>query len=268
MNSRKAKTVDSSGVYLGRSSSPGALLRQQAVMGGAPTSSRMLAWNTANCLQIQRKSSMLWLDKRRARVFSDARFGRTTQPWRQLAAQLRHLPHSVWHAQASGYCRALGIDFNAQRARGLEVVGEPRLLVCHEQDAHGRWLWLHPDAQRAWSAMRAAAQIDGIMLRAVSGWRSIHYQAQLLQRKLKRGQLLADVLQVSAAPGFSEHHAGTALDLAGAAELALEERFEHTVEFAWLRAHAGRFGFVLSLPRGNSQGYSYEPWHWRLTAAG
>ncbi|HEX7650108.1 MAG TPA: D-alanyl-D-alanine carboxypeptidase family protein, partial [Noviherbaspirillum sp.] len=25
---------------------------------------------------------------------------------------------------------------------------------------------------------------------------------------------------------------------------------------------AGRFGFTLSYPRGNTYGFIYEPWHW------
>jgi D-alanyl-D-alanine carboxypeptidase len=227
----------------------------------------LLARNSADWLQIRLGMNTLWLDKRHQRVVLPTYLARMTLARRPLAMQLRRMPHTIWQTQADAYGEGLGIDRKTLRARGLHVVAEPSVLVCQQYDAYGRLLWLHADAQRAWSQMRSAAAEAGIVLRAVSGWRSIHYQAQLLLRKLQLGQTLAQILAVSAAPGYSEHHAGTALDLAGAAELALEERFEHSMEFAWLQQHAGRFGFVLSLPRGNPYGYTYEPWHWRWTAA-
>lgn len=35
-----------------------------------------------------------------------------------------------------------------------------------------------------------------------------------------------------------------------------------TPAFAWLARHAAGFGFVLSYPPGNPQGFEHEPWHW------
>jgi zinc D-Ala-D-Ala carboxypeptidase len=40
--------------------------------------------------------------------------------------------------------------------------------------------------------------------------------------------------------------------------------FERTAASKWLRANARNFHFELSFPRGNWQGVSYEPWHWRF----
>lgn len=73
---------------------------------------------------------------------------------------------------------------------------------------------------------------------------------------------MQQILEVSAAPGFSEHHTGRALDLTTPGGPVLEEPFEHTDAFAWLSESAGSFGFHLSYPRGNSHGIAYEPWHW------
>ena len=33
----------------------------------------------------------------------------------------------------------------------------------------------------------------------------------------------------------------------------------------WVKANAARFGFRMSYPRGNAQGFIYEPWHWYYT---
>ncbi|HIE5651183.1 TPA: M15 family metallopeptidase, partial [Stenotrophomonas maltophilia] len=77
-----------------------------------------------------------------------------------------------------------------------------------------------------------------------------------------RGLSVAEILKVNAAPGFSEHHSGHALDIGTPGDAPAEESFERTDAFAWLQAHARGHGFHLSYPRGNPHGIVYEPWHW------
>jgi len=110
--------------------------------------------------------------------------------------------------------------------------------------------------------MVAAAAQDGVVLHVVSAYRSTEYQLGILRRKLDRGQTIDDILRVSAAPGYSEHHSGRALDLTTPGCIALEEEFEHSPAFSWLNASASRFAFRLSFPRGNCHGIAFEPWHW------
>jgi D-alanyl-D-alanine carboxypeptidase len=100
----------------------------------------------------------------------------------------------------------------------------------------------------------------------VSAFRSVHYQKEIIRRKLEKGQSVADILRVSAAPGYSEHHTGHALDLTTPGTAVLEEEFEESEAFGWLTAHAGEFGFHMSFPRGNPHGVAYEPWHWAWRA--
>jgi D-alanyl-D-alanine carboxypeptidase len=111
--------------------------------------------------------------------------------------------------------------------------------------------------------MRAAARADGVALEAISGYRGLAYQAGIVARKRARGLSIAQILAVNAAPGYSEHHDGRALDIGTPGAPAAEESFEDTPAFAWLQAHAGRFGFRMSYPRDNPHGVVYEPWHWR-----
>ena len=33
--------------------------------------------------------------------------------------------------------------------------------------------------------------------------------------------------------------------------------------FKWMKNYAPKYHFVLSFPKNNKQGVSYEPWHWR-----
>ncbi len=140
---------------------------------------------------------------------------------------------------------------------------EPAHLVEAGRDRYARTLWLTRTAAAAWQRMAQAATADGLILEAVSGFRSAAYQRGLIARKRARGQSWADILNVSALPGHSEHHLGTTLDLHAGDGPVLEESFEDTQAFGWLQAHAGRFGFHLSYPRDNPYGIAYEPWHWR-----
>lgn len=96
----------------------------------------------------------------------------------------------------------------------------------------------------------------------MSAYRGIDYQAEIIARKLSAGEALGDILKVSAAPGFSEHHTGNAVDVTTEGIDALDEAFDETECFRWLLACAGEFGFVLTYPRDNPFGIAYEPWHW------
>jgi D-alanyl-D-alanine carboxypeptidase len=164
---------------------------------------------------------------------------------------------------------ALGLDEIGYGERtGLRLVAEPSTLAYAGRDRYARPLWLTRSAARAWRRMRTAALADGIVLEAISGYRSHDYQLGIFRRKLARGQTVDQILAVNAAPGFSEHHGGHALDIGTPGEPPAEESFERTPAFAWLQRHAGDHGFAMSYPRGNPHGIVYEPWHWRLGEAG
>jgi len=147
-------------------------------------------------------------------------------------------------------------------ARGLKRCREPRVLASVGLDAFGRNQWLASRAARAWTAMCDEAALAGVELHLVSAFRSVAYQTGLFRRKLARGLAIDDILRVNAAPGYSEHHTGRAVDIGTPGYAPAEEEFERSAAFAWLRRHASRHGFRLSYPRGNRHGIAYEPWHW------
>lgn len=126
---------------------------------------------------------------------------------------------------------------------------------------------LHRDAAQALLAMQRAAAADGVDLVVLSAFRSIALQKQLFfDVKSERAQSARQRARVSAPPGFSEHSTGYAVDLGDgrAPGTNLSAAFADTAAFRWLQAHAARHHFVLSFPENNSQGVSYEPWHWRF----
>lgn len=158
--------------------------------------------------------------------------------------------------------RALGVPADYGRMRELARMREPKQLAFIGVDTQQRAQWLTPRAAHAWSRMHEAAATHQVELQIVSAFRSVEYQLGILQRKLARGQSIGEILRVSAAPGYSEHHSGRALDLTTPGFPALEAEFEKSPAFAWLRKNAPRFGFRLSYPRRNRHGLMYEPWHW------
>lgn len=126
---------------------------------------------------------------------------------------------------------------------------------------------LHRDAAAALLAMQRDAARSGVDLVVLSAFRSVALQNDLFFGvKSERNQSARQRAMVSAPPGFSEHSTGYAVDLGDGREPAtnLSPAFDQTPAFAWLQAHAARYHFILSFPRGNAQGVSYEPWHWRF----
>jgi D-alanyl-D-alanine carboxypeptidase len=156
----------------------------------------------------------------------------------------------------------LGLDEAYGERCGLPLVPEPTWLALAGVDRYRRPLWLLPQAARAWSLLQNAALRDGILLDAISGYRSHDYQLGIFERKLARGLDIDAILTVNAAPGYSEHHSGRALDIGTPGEAPAEESFERTPAFDWLCENAAAYGFAMSYPRDNPHGIVYEPWHW------
>jgi len=136
-------------------------------------------------------------------------------------------------------------------------------LVALSADSNIR---LRPDAQAAIAEMIAAAKADGVQLGLISGFRTLEDQDYLyFDLKAERGESAQSRAEVSAPPGYSEHHTGYAVDFIdeSAPDTFLEESFETTAAFAWLEANAAFFNFEMSFPEDNAANLSYEPWHWR-----
>ncbi len=130
----------------------------------------------------------------------------------------------------------------------------------------GRMQRLTPAALVAWHGLVRAAAADGHTLLLVSGFRAVDYQADIIRNKLKAGQTIEEILRVSAAPGYSEHHTGCAVDIAAPGSRPLTADFEQSDAYQWLRENAISHEFTMTYPRGNAYGFDFEPWHWRFAA--
>lgn len=194
-----------------------------------------------------------------------------THPEPRLAEAMQAASDTLLHAY--GLLRAeddpltalwhhLGIPHDYGARHRLRRVPEAANLIDIGLDCFGRPQRLCPPAATAWAALRAAADADGICLELVSAFRSVAYQAGLIERKLKAGQAVEEILKVSAAPGFSEHHSGRALDLSSPGYAPVTEAFAESDGYHWLQRHAQQYGFVCSFPPNNRHGLIWEPWHW------
>jgi len=159
----------------------------------------------------------------------------------------------------------LGIPADYAARRGLMPQPEATELIRIGKTGDGRELLLTPSAATAWEQMYETAATGGIALQVVSAFRGILRQAEIIRSKLARGEAIDAILAVNAAPGYSEHHTGRALDLNTPGCVPLAGQFAETAAFRWLTGHAARFGFRLSFPRGNPHGFAFEPWHWCWT---
>jgi D-alanyl-D-alanine carboxypeptidase len=157
---------------------------------------------------------------------------------------------------------SLGIPGDYGQTRAIPVQMEAAGLVSIGVDIYQREQRLVMEAAGAWESMRDYASGEGVELQVVSAYRSVDYQEGILKRKLEEGQDIKEILRISAAPGYSEHHTGRAVDITTPGFPVLEEEFEQSGAFSWLLESAADFGFSMSFPRGNPHGVAYEPWHW------
>lgn len=160
----------------------------------------------------------------------------------------------------------MGIDPDYAEKRNLNFYSEAESLIKLNNDIDERSLYLLPEAAELWQKMKAVAKKEQVDLLAYSGFRNYEYQRRLIERGLERGMSLDEALRNWAAPGYSEHHTGCALDITTTNCRAGVEDFSKTEAFKWLKQNAGNFGFIMTYPENNPWGFVYEPWHWSCYA--
>ncbi|NLK26970.1 MAG: M15 family metallopeptidase [Clostridiales bacterium] len=140
----------------------------------------------------------------------------------------------------------------------------PQDLESIHPDFNSGEFKLRQEARVAFEKMGRAAGQDGIMIQAISTFRSFDYQEEVYFRKkspeISMEEYRKERDRVSARPGHSEHQTGLAVDIND-----LEQSFEQTPAGKWLAANSYHFGYILRYPKGKEYitGYDYEPWHFR-----
>ncbi|KYC34573.1 hypothetical protein WA1_51195 [Scytonema hofmannii PCC 7110] len=147
--------------------------------------------------------------------------------------------------------------------------GDPNQMMIigsYGPGEYQRFERLAPEAASAFMKLIYAARDQGVWIIPVSGYRSVAAQEKLFEAQIQRLGSPEAAAKLSAPPGYSEHHTGYAIDLADGhfPKQDITHNFASTDAFKWLNFHAKEFGFELSFQENNSQGVSYEPWHWRF----
>ena len=155
-------------------------------------------------------------------------------------------------------------DLAVIKGQKVKMKGEPTQLPPQ---------FLPRDVYEKYLKMMEAMEKDlGKHLYIESGYRSSAYQLYLFIFYLKNhGFSIRETAKYVTLPGFSEHGAPKhqAIDFINAQGISGEtnpKEFENLVEYEWLLKNGGKFGFVLSYPKG-APGITFEPWHWRYEQA-
>lgn len=151
-------------------------------------------------------------------------------------------------------------------------------------------LQLNKNAAYALQAMLKAMIADGVAgvylaeedakkptdsLFVTSAYRSYDYQETLyngyvsdfIGQGFSEEEAKAKASETSARAGESEHQTGLCFDfITDSMNGNLDESFENTAAFEWLKKNAHLYGFILRYPsdKVTVTGYSYEPWHYRF----
>jgi zinc D-Ala-D-Ala carboxypeptidase len=175
-------------------------------------------------------------------------------------SQTASVPEPSYQAKASAVQPLYGhFPYGEASSSRLEGVGE------YARDDFARSESMDYEAAEVFRQMQAAAKAKGVSLMPISGFRTIEVQASLWERQIGRQGSKEAAARLSAPPGHSEHHTGYVLDIADGdyPDDDLKVSFDQTPAFQWLSTNAAKYGFELSFPPNNTQGVSYEPWHWR-----
>ena len=151
---------------------------------------------------------------------------------------------------------------NSDSLLSVHFIDQESDLQSIGKDIYGREQFLQSNAAHSWELMKNTAYNSNIYLFPVSGYRSYADQANIINRKLKRGATLEHILTVNKLPGYSEHHSGRAIDITNSKSIGLSDDFKFTNEYKWLIENADQFGFRLTYPEENNSGIIFEPWHW------
>ena len=141
---------------------------------------------------------------------------------------------------------------------------------------HGKGIELEATTMKALEAMlgdMAAAGVSDIFVQ--SAYRTHAYQNMLfntyIEREMANGHSREEATQLankySARPEYSEHRTGLCVDFTtNSINGVVDDVFETTEAFSWLKNNAWKYGFILRYPESKESvtGYVYESWHFRF----
>lgn len=126
---------------------------------------------------------------------------------------------------------------------------------------------LQPEAAAGWTSLKTAASEAGFDIAIRSSYRTYSQQAWLYNVKHAKGTsdaAINNTLKIVAAPGYSKHHTGYAIDITSVSHSRLQQ-FVNSPAYTWMAANnfanAKAHGWIPSYPDGSRPaGPNPEPW--------
>ncbi|MBQ6502628.1 MAG: M15 family metallopeptidase [Flexilinea sp.] len=145
---------------------------------------------------------------------------------------------------------------------------EDALETIHTVNSLGDDVEVETKAYEAYLALKDALAQENVFVDLDSARRSVAVQQEIMDHFI--AEYGADyAAKTVAAPGFSEHHTGLALDLYlnidGQDVYYNEDMIRYPEVWAKVHEKLADYGFILRYPEGKEHitGYGYEPWHIR-----
>lgn len=154
----------------------------------------------------------------------------------------------------------------------LPVNWEDKITLVVDKDPWGDDVVIEEETLKEFKKLQEALLEEGVDIRLDSVYRSIDDQIDLWSYfKKEYGEDYCR--QYVAAPGYSEHHTGLAVDVCMVVNGKPDNDNDHMIAnkelFAKVHALMPEYGFILRYPEGEEDitGYNYEPWHLRYVGS-
>ena len=133
---------------------------------------------------------------------------------------------------------------------------------------------IEKETYKQYISLEKALKEDGINIKLDSAYRSVQSQQELWDEWVSAPEKgLAYAKKFMAAPGYSEHHTGLAIDIClekdGELVYDNDKMFADIETFLKIHAKLADYGFILRYLKGKEEttGYTYEPWHIRYVGS-
>ena len=133
---------------------------------------------------------------------------------------------------------------------------------------------IEKETYKQYISLEKALKEDGINIKLDSAYRSVQSQQELWDEWVNTPEKgLAYAKKFMAAPGYSEHHTGLAIDICLEKDGELiydnDKMLADIETFLKIHAKLADYGFILRYLKGkeDTTGYSYEPWHIRYVGS-
>ena len=199
-------------------------------------------------LQVSRDTTMFTRDSTKSHVVAPLAAGTTVETygtngeWTKVVSKGR-----------SGYVRNVDLAMITDATLCKTVEGKVIVNATYRLPEEYETVF-HPDAEAGLKVMLEAMQRDGLQVEVATTYRGA---AEEKKELILRGNP-ANVPQ----PGHTVFQTGYGVQFnAPNTDPRIENHFENTKQFQWLKAHAQEYGFVLRYPKGSESitGYRADP---------